>query len=96
MPIFEKGHKIDKYVVKSLSKENVYAETYKVEDEDSNPFFLKTFILKRLPEKLINKESGNVFEIEYCQNIRHKNIISFITNGKTETAEGECQYYVNN
>lgn len=96
MPIFEKGHKIDKYVVKSLIKENLYTETYKVEDEDSNPFFLKVFITKRLPEKLINTESGNVFEIEYCQNIRHKNIISFITNGKTETAEGECQYYVTN
>ena len=96
MPIFEKGHKIDKYVVNSLIKENLYTETYKVEDEDFNPFFLKVFITKRLPEKLINKESGNVFEIEYCQNIRHKNIISFIANGKTETAEGECQYYVTN
>ncbi|MBP3408943.1 MAG: AAA family ATPase [Bacteroidaceae bacterium] len=96
MPIFEKGHKIDKYVVKSLIKENLYTETYKVEDEDYNPFFLKAFILKRLPEKLINKESGNIYEIEFCQNIRHKNIISFIANGKTETAEGECQYYVTN
>ena len=49
-----------------------------------------------MPEKLINKETGNVLEIEYSQNIRHKNFVSFITSGKTETIEGECQFYVTN
>ncbi len=96
MPIFGKGHKIDRYTVQVLIKENMYTETYKVEDEDFNPYFLKVFVLKRMPEKLISSETGNVLEIEHSQNIRHRNIASFVSSGKEETCEGTCQYYITN
>ena len=93
MPLFEKGHKIENYTVQCLIKENQYTQTYRVEDDDFNPYFLKAFVIKRMPGKLTNEETGYVYEIEYSRNIKHKNIISFISCGKTETIEGECQYY---
>ena len=96
MPLFEKGHRIGDYIVQSLIKENLYTETYRVEDENLTPFFMKAFVIKRVPEKLINAETGSVYEIEYSRNIRHKNIISFIGSGKMDTLEGECQYYLTN
>ena len=96
MAVLNRNDVIAGYTVQSLIKSNLYTETYRVEDENFNPYFLKVFVKKRLPEKLINKETGNVLEIEYSQNIRHKNFVSFITSGKTETIEGECQFYVTN
>ena len=43
--------KYDEYEVIRLIKENNYCETYRVEDEKGEPFFLKLFILKNIPEK---------------------------------------------
>lgn len=96
MAILTRGQQIDKYRVQSLIKESLYTETYRVEDEDGNPFFMKVFVTKRMPEKLINSETGTVFEIENCQKIKHKNIISFIGSGTIESEESKCQYYVTN
>lgn len=96
MAILTRGQQIDKYMVQSLIKENLYTETYRVEDEDGNPFFMKVFVVKRMPEKLINAGTGTVLEMEFCQLLKHKNIVSFISNGTVDNEEGACQYYVTN
>ena len=96
MPTINSGQKIDKYVVQSLIKENLYTETYRVEDEDCNPYFMKVFVLKKMPEKLINTETGKVLELEYSQKLKHKNIVSYVDSGELETEEGACQYYLTN
>lgn len=96
MEIFKRGQQIGIYQVQSLIKKNLYTETYRVEDADGNPFFMKVFVMKRLPEKLVNTKTGTVLEIEYCQIIKHGNIISFINKGIIESGEGICQYYVTN
>lgn len=96
MAILTRGQQIDNYKVQSLIKESLYTETYRVEDEDGNPFFMKVFVIKRMPEKLINAEIGTVSEIENCQKMKHKNIVSFISNGTIESEESKCQYYVTN
>ena len=96
MAIFTRGQQIDKYTVQRLIKENLYTETYRVEDEDGNPFFMKVFVVKRMPEKLINADTGSVFEIEYCKKLKHKNLVSFIGQGTIHEEEGDCQYYVTN
>ena len=96
MSILSRGQKIGKYVVQNLIKENLYTETYRAEDEDANPYFLKLFVIKRMPEKLINAETNVVLEIECSQNLKHKHIVSFVDNGYLETEEGECQYYLTN
>ena len=96
MAILTRGQQIDKYRVQSLIKESLYTETYRVEDEDGNPFFMKVFVIKRMPEKLIDTETGTVFEIENSQKMKHKNIVSFIGSGTIESEESKCQYYVTN
>ena len=45
MAILNRKLRIGKYEVKRLIKENNYCETYRVEDEKEEPFFLKLFIL---------------------------------------------------
>lgn len=96
MAILSRGQQIDRYTVQSLIKENLYTETYRVDDEDENPFFMKVFVTKRMPEKLINADTGTVFEIEYCKKLKHRNLVSFIGQGKIHDEEGDCQYYVTN
>lgn len=96
MALLTRGDQIDKYTIQSLIKENLYTETYRVEDEDGNPFFLKAFVMKRLPEKLVNSESGVVLEIEYCQEMVHKNIVSFVGKGVIDNMEVSYQYYLTN
>lgn len=96
MAILSRGQQIRNYKVQSLIKENLYTETYRIEDTDGNPFFLKAFIMKRVPDKLVNTDTGTVLEIEYSQLIKHGNIISFIDKGAVDTEEGSCQYYITN
>ena len=96
MSTLSAGSKIDKYVIQNLIKENLYTETYKAKDEDNNTYFLKLFVIKRMPEKLMNFETKMVKEVEYARNIKHKNVVSFIDDGRIDTEEGECQYYLTN
>lgn len=96
MAILNRGQQIGKYSVQSLIKENLYTESYRVEDEDGNPFFLKVFIIKKMPEKLLDETSKIVLEVEYSKQMKHKNLISFICNGTIESEEGICQYYLTN
>ena len=77
-----------------LIKENPYAESYRVEDESGNPYFLKIYRLKNTPDKLII--DGQVTEVAMSQIINHKNIISCIDNGTYSDDAGECRYLVAN
>ena len=96
MATLTRGQQIDKYTVQSLIKENLYTETYRVEDEDGNPFFMKVFVIKRVPEKLLNKETGTVLEIEFCRQMKHRNLVSYTGSGTLDCDEGTCQYYLTN
>ena len=75
-----------------LIKENPYAESYRVEDESGNPYFLKIYRLKNTPEKLIRE--GEVTEIAVCRQLSHKNIVSYIDSGVYNDEAGECRYLV--
>ncbi len=75
-----------------LIKENPYAESYRVEDESGNPYFMKIYRLKNTPDKLI--EDGEVNEIAYSRMLSHKNIISHIDDGTYNDEAGDCQYLV--
>ncbi len=77
-----------------LIKENPYVESYRVEDESGNPYYMKIYRLKNTPEKLIH--DGQVTEISMCQLINHKNIISCIDHGTHNDEAGECRYLVAN
>ena len=85
-PIGEKWH------VVYLIKENPYAESYRIEDESGNPYFLKIYRLKNTPEKLI--QDGEITEIATCRKLNHKNIVSYIDDGTYKDEAGECRYLV--
>ena len=85
-PIGEKWH------VVYLIKENPYAESYRVEDEGGNPYFLKIYRLKNTPDKLI--VDGEVAEIAAYRQLSHKNIASYIDDGTYNDEAGECRYVV--
>ena len=78
-----------------LIKENEYTETYKVVSEDNNTYFLKLYVLKRTPAKLL-KENREVAEIVYLRNVNHTNLVSYIAHGVIDSPVGECQYVVTN
>lgn len=93
MSILSQGQKVNDYTVEYLIKANAYCETYRVADGDGTPYFLKLFIIKNLPDKLLNKD-GEVKEIVYCKKLQHQNIISYITSGTLMIPEGVCHYMV--
>ena len=96
MAILTNKQNIGKYEVIRLIKENHYCETYRIEDEKGEPFFLKLFILKNTPEKMLN-ESHKVISIDILSKLRHKNIISYVEQGVyQDNAVGECEYVVTN
>ncbi|MBQ9556808.1 MAG: AAA family ATPase [Muribaculaceae bacterium] len=75
-----------------LIKENPYAESYRVEDEGGNPYFLKIYRLKDTPEKLIH--DGEVTEVSACRLLQHKNIVSYVDHGVYSDEAGDCRYLV--
>lgn len=93
MALLQRGQQIDRFTVQSIIKENLYTETYRVEDADAQPFFLKVFDMQRLPEKLVNKETGDVLEIGYSRKLTHRNIIHQVASGMFATEQTPCQYY---
>ena len=90
--ILKEGQPIGKWHVVYLIKENPYAESYRVEDESGNPYFLKIYRLKNTPDKLIR--DGEVNEIAVCRQLSHKNIVSYIDDGVYNDEAGECRYMV--
>lgn len=96
MAILQNNQKIGKYEVKRLIKENRYCETYRVEDENEEPFFLKLYILKNTPEKMLD-DNHQVTSIHLASQLQHKNIILFVEQGTYQNDEvGTCQYMVTN
>ena len=68
MAILNNKQIIGTYEVIRLIKENDYCETYRVEDENGTPFFLKLFILKNTPEKMLD-ENHHVTSIELMSKV---------------------------
>ena len=91
--ILKEGQTIgNKWHVVYLIKENPYAESYRVEDEGGNPYFMKIYRLKNTPDKLI--KDGEVTEIAICRQLNHKNIVSYIDDGIYNDEAGECHYMI--
>ncbi len=96
MAVLKTSEVLGNFRIQNLIKENLYTETYRVVDKDENPYFLKLFNLKKLYPKLMNRRTNKVKEIEYCQNISNRNIVSYIEDGSIEREDGDYQYYVTN
>ena len=94
MAVLSTNEKIGVYNVQSLIKANHYTETYRVVDNNNNPFFLKLFIVNKMPPKLLNPETQAVKEIEYCKLLNHRNIVSHVADGRFQRESGAYQWYV--
>ena len=94
MCILSTGNRIDNYTVQHLIKKNEYTETYKVANENGNSYFLKLYVMKRTPEKLIDKTTKQVIEISLLRKIQHRNVVSYITDGIYNSSVGDCQYVI--
>ena len=91
--ILKEGQPIgDRWHVVYPIKENPYVESYRIEDESGNPYFLKIYRLKNTPEKLIS--DGEITEIAVCRQLNHKNIVSYVDDGTYNDEAGECRYLV--
>lgn len=96
MAILKNNQKIGHYEVKRLIKENNYCETYRVEDDKEESFFLKLFILKNTPEKMLDEER-HLINIQLMSKLRHKNIVSYVEHGTYQDEQvGDCEYVVTN
>jgi len=96
MSVLTSGQTIGSYRIQSLIKQNEYTETYKAVNENDNPYFLKLYILKTTPAKIIDADSHEVTEIVLLRKMKHPNLVSYITDGKITTDYGECHYVVTN
>ena len=96
MAILADNQRIGNYEVKRLIKENNYCETYRVEDDKEESFFLKLFILKNTPEKMLDEEH-HLVSLRLMSKLRHKNIVSYVEHGIYQNEEiGNCEYVVTN
>ena len=94
MAILQSNQKFGKYEVQYLIKENSYCETYRVEDEDENSFFLKLYIKEKMPERLFDK-NGNISSIELSLNLDHDAILKVLEHGDIEIdGVGTCSYII--
>lgn len=91
--IFQKGQKIDKYIVVFPHKQGSYAETYRVKNEQGKVCFLKLINLTKLSSSQIDGD-GNVVEIEIVKKLNHNNICSYIDNGNIIHNGQQLYYFV--
>lgn len=94
MSILAPGNRIDNYTVVQQITQNEYIETYKVVNENDHPHFLKVYVMKRTPEKLIDSDTREVLEIALLRKMQHPNLVSYISHGDFDSNVGKCQYLV--
>ena len=96
MSVLNINEHIGGYWIRDLIKSNSYTETYRVEDANARPFFLKVFKMKELPSYLLASDTKLVKEIEYCSKLKHRNLLSFVESGNETLEGGDIQYYITN
>lgn len=92
--LFKENDAVGAYIVQREIKSNSYTQTYRVVDKDEHPFFLKVYILKCVPEKVLDKETRKVRELEVLEKVKHSNLPVLQDSGTLDTEVGEVQYMV--
>lgn len=87
------GYAVEGYKVDLFIKESLYSDTYRVSDHEGNPFFMKIFDLTKMPKALVISDDF-VTEIETCEKLSFKNLITFRTKGKLQIDGQECPYMI--
>ena len=87
----EEGYKIGEYRVSYFIKEGLFNGTYRIADEKGESFFMKFYDFDAVPDKL--RVKGEVLEIVLSRRVSHENVISYVTDGKTEI-DGKSYHYL--
>lgn len=90
---YSKGEYIGPYIVMFPHKEGLYAETYRVKDEQGKTRFLKLINYAKLNRYQIN-DSGNLVEVEISKCLNHHNLCRFIDSGSIMVNGGQRAYIV--
>ena len=87
----EEGYKVGEYRVSYFIKEGLFNGTYRIVDEKGESFFMKFYDFDAVPERL--RVKGEILEIVLSRRIRHENVVSYVTDGKTEI-DGRSYHYL--
>jgi len=79
--ILAKGHLVDeKYSITFFLKKGIYAESYRVKDQEKKTKYLKLFAYSKLHRTQFDTE-GNILEIEILKKASHPNIVKYCDSG---------------
>lgn len=93
MAILEIKQKIGNYSVQSFLKDGQYNESYRIQDENGEFFFLKIYDSQRVPDKILNSDSI-ITEIGFCEKMNHKNVISYVEKGVLVKDDNKYPYLI--
>lgn len=91
MIVLGEGFQVGDYRVSCFIKEGLYNSSYRVVDEKGVSYFMKFYDEELVPEKLL--VDGVVLEVLLSRRIKHRNVISYIADGKVEI-EGKTYCYL--
>lgn len=91
--VFNRGDKINSYIVAFPHKQSPYAETYRVKDSMGKTFFLKLIDYNKLNHNQID-DAGNILEIEISKQCNHHNLCRYIDSGNIMVNGGQRAYLV--
>ena len=93
MAILENNQNISSYTVQSFLKDGKYNESYRIQDENGELFFLKIYDPQRVPEKILNSDSI-ITEIGFCEKMSHANVISYVEKGVFVKEDNKYPYLI--
>ncbi len=93
MPILKEKQQISRYTVQSFIKEGQYNESYCVQDVAGVSYFLKIYDPSKVPNKTLSSDSI-ITEINYCERIKHPNVISYVEKGVFPQAGNDYPYLI--
>lgn len=93
MAILENNQNISSYTVQSFLKDGQYNESYRIQDENGELFFLKIYDSQRVPEKILNSDSI-ITEIGFCEKMSHANVISYVEKGVFVKEDNKYPYLI--
>ena len=88
----DNGTPVGPYRIQRFIKDGVFNSNYVVEDGKGGLFFLKLFDPKAIPEDWLDR--GEVREIVISRNLKHENVISYISDGMHVMNGTEYPYLV--
>lgn len=93
METFQIGEKIGDYTINSFIKKGAIAESYVVSAPDNKTYFLKLFDMEAIPSTMLF-DGKEVYEIQLCQELKHDNVISYVTKGEIRKSAKLYHYLV--